>query len=55
MSNIIRSIRRKTARANMEKAGLKRVAKPVYNPYTKKTRSYFQDHWRKWVKGEPKV
>lgn len=55
MSNIIRSIRRKTARKNMEKAGLVKVAKPIYNPVTKTSDSYFQNHWKQWANGEAKV
>lgn len=49
MSGILRSIRRRTARRKMEEAGHKQVAKRKWNPFTKKTYSYFQDNWKKWT------
>ena len=49
MSSISRSILRRKARKNMEKAGRTKVAKPVKNPLTGMTSSYFQDNWKKWV------
>lgn len=49
MSSLTRSIRRRTARRNMEKAGHIQVAKKKWNPLTKKYYTYFQDNWRNWA------
>lgn len=49
MSSLLRSIRRKAARNNMEKTGHSRVAKKMRNPVTGATYSYFQENWRKWA------
>lgn len=49
MSGMIRTIRRRTARNNMEKTGHSQVAKKKYDPVTKTTYSYFQENWKKWL------
>ena len=49
MSSILRSIARRTARTNMERAGHTKVAKKKRNPLTGEPYSYFQENWKKFV------
>lgn len=49
MSSMTRSIKRRMARSNMERAGVTRINKRKYNQWTGTTYSYFQENWRKWV------
>lgn len=49
MSGILRSIRRRTARTNMEKAGHTQVAKKKRNPLTGEPYTYFSENWRKFT------
>lgn len=49
MSSISRSIARRTARSNMERSGVTKVAKKKRNPLTGETYSYFQENWKKYV------
>lgn len=49
MSGILRSIRRRTARTNMEKAGHTQVAKKKRNPLTGKPYTFFSENWRKFT------
>ena len=49
MGTFSRTIRRKIARTNMEKAGKTQINKKKYDAATDKTYSFFSRNWRAFV------